>query len=108
MNKLQKEFFESLKLLQEDSVVSAICDYCREKNIKDWNDIKINNLNELENILYNATYETIVNFCTLIDGYRYELSSKLDLVDKNNKKSLREGIELHDNCEEFLIYQKLK
>lgn len=88
---VQREFFQTLKEIQEEVVSTALCNYKGEDDIED--------------ILYDVTYETIYNIMELIDGYTKE-SLQLDIIERVGKKSLRTGIELHDTCSEYIKYEK--
>lgn len=61
----------------------------------------------IEDLLYDATYEMTYRILELIDGYGDD-KLKLDLIDKESKRSLREGIELHDTCATYLKYEREK
>jgi hypothetical protein len=91
MKPIQKEFFETLKQIQEEVVNCSLANY------KD--------IDTIENLLYDTTYETIYKLMELIDGYTKE-SLQLDLIEKESKESLRDGIELHDTCSGYIKYEK--
>lgn len=91
LNKLQKDFFNALNEIQEEAVSIAFCNY------KDGDDI--------ENLLYDVTYNTIYSVMELIDGYVKD-NLELDIIDRKNKESLRKGIEFHDTCASFIKYEK--
>lgn len=84
---VQKEFFESLKDIQESIVYSTLSDYKEGNNVED--------------LLYDVTYKAIYRVMELIDGYANP-ALKLDLVDITSNKSLRSEIELHDTCANYL------
>lgn len=65
---------------------------CKEKDYK-----------STEKMLYDITYDTIVDIMTLIDGYKKD-NLVLDIVDRKSLESIREGIELHDTCADYLKY----
>lgn len=88
---VQKKFFQTLKEIQEEVVSTTTYNY------KSGDDI--------EDMLYDITYETIYNIMVLIDGYTKE-SLQLDLIERKGKGSLRTGIELHDTCAEYIKYEK--
>ena len=88
---IQKEFFETLKSAQEEIVVIAASKY------KEGDDI--------EDLLYDVTYDAIYEVLVNIDGYGNRRLN-LDLIDKKSKVSLRTGIELHDICADYLKYEK--
>ena len=87
---IQKEFFETLSSIQETAVNVALGEYCQKDS--------------LEDLLYNATYETIAQICELLDGYRSDVL-QLDLIDQNSNISLRTNIELHDVCADYLKWE---
>ena len=86
INIIQEEFFLALRGIQESIVVGFL---------------NKANLSNAENILYDVTSETICQVMTLIDGYVKE-DVHLDLIDKSSGESLRNGIELHDKCVDYL------
>ena len=83
----QEAFFQHLKYIQELSVNMAMTE--SKKNLV------------LEELLYSASYDTLYGFLELIDGYA-ATKLKLDLIDKETGISLRENIELHDKCADYL------
>lgn len=87
----QMEFFATLKEIQDTVVNVALC----KKN------------DDIENMLYNATYETIYSILELFDGYTKE-SIKMDIVDIESGESISKGIQLHDVCVNFINYEKNK
>ena len=87
---LQQEFFEKLQYIQKKSVATAMTNYKRGMVI--------------EELLYDVTYDVMCDIMVFIDGYMGEL--KLDVVERESRESVRMGIELHDLCEDFLIYAK--
>ena len=87
MTTLQQKFFLELKQIQEDEVLIKLSKKDRYENMED--------------ILTDITYDTIFRIMELIDGYRND-GLQLDLIDKNTFESIKNGIELHDQCPEFL------
>ena len=87
ISKKQDVFFDQLKLIQELAVVTALSESKENSNLGD--------------ILYLASYETLYRVLELIDGY-FTNDIKLDLVDKETGISMRENIELHDKCVDYL------
>ena len=85
----QKDFFNILKEIQDESVVLALSE--RKEN------------DSLEDTLYSATYDALYGFLELIDGYATDVI-KLDLIDKETGISIRKNIELHDACASYLRY----
>ena len=90
MEKVQKEFFETLSAIQNNAVFQALGEYDKRDS--------------LEDLLFNATYEVIVSICELLDGYTNE-KLKLDLIDKNSNRSLKAGIQMHDVCASYLKWE---
>ncbi|MBE5872321.1 MAG: hypothetical protein E7294_13875 [Lachnospiraceae bacterium] len=91
MQEIHKEFFETLSSIQDNAVYQTMSEY----NKKD----------SLEDLLYNATYETIVAICELIDGYTND-QIQFDLIDVKSNKSIKEGIQMHDACADYLKWKK--
>ena len=88
LNPSQEMFFRTLHEIQEDVVQVALrkCK-CSCENI--------------ETLLYDVTYETIFNIMELFDGYTKD-NLQLDIIEKDSKKSLKENIQLHDICVDFI------
>ena len=93
IKEIQNEFFEALKSIQDTSVYQALEEY--------------NDNESLEDLLYNVTYETITSICEIIDGYTND-KLKLDLIDSNSNVSLKEGIQMHDRCGDYLKWETKK
>ncbi|MGN6713756.1 hypothetical protein [Anaerocolumna jejuensis] len=95
LNQFQKTILNAIASEQEETVQIAMCQY------KDGDDI--------ENLLYNTTYELIAGIMTLIDGYTND-NIKLDIVDRLTGDRLKEKpfIELHDRIADFIKYEKPK
>ncbi|MFE3573090.1 hypothetical protein [Lysinibacillus sp. NPDC059133] len=88
LNPSQEMFFRALHEIQEDVVQVALCKCkCSCENI--------------EKILYDVTYDTIFNIMELFDGYTKD-DLQLDIIEKDSKKSLKENIQLHDVCVDFI------
>ena len=83
----QEEFFSALKEIQEE----VVCAYLNKPNDQE----------NIENMFYEITSETICCIMTLLDGYKKE-SVQLDIVDRKSGESLRTGIELHDKCVDYI------
>ncbi|WLR42512.1 hypothetical protein LC087_17750 [Bacillus carboniphilus] len=60
-----------------------------------------NNCENVEKLLYDVTYETIYSIMELFDGYTKE-NLQLDIIEKENEKSLKENIQLHDICVDYI------
>ena len=87
IEKTQEAFFSAIKVIQEQVVL----EYLNASNNED----------RTENLFYNITSETICQIMSLLDGY-FEENVQLEIIDKESGVSLREGIELHDKCIDFL------
>lgn len=85
MKREQIKFFEELQKIQERVVVST--EFLESKNN--------------EKIAYEITYETIYRILELVDGYTTDEIS-LDIIDNKTKKSLKDNIQLHDVCSNYL------
>lgn len=85
---IQKNFFETLQYIQEQVVSNMISTY---------------NNNEMEDLFYEITFDVIVEILLMIDGYNDNMM-KIDLIDLNSKKSIKENIELHDECTKYLKF----
>ncbi len=72
MEKVQKEFFETLSAIQSNAVFQALGEYDKRDS--------------LEDLLFNATYEVIVSICELLDGYTSD-KLKLDLIPVSNEEN---------------------
>lgn len=90
MNKLTDEqilFFKTLEKVQDIAITSALVEHKDNTNLKD--------------ILLDVTYETIYRTMELLDGY-IDDSLQFEIVSKKTNKSLRDSIELHDTCADYL------
>ena len=88
MQEIQKFFFETLSSIQDNAVYQAY-----DKS------------DSLEDLLYNTTYEAITSICELLDGYTSD-KLQLDLIDTKSNKSIKEGIQMHDICANYLRWEK--
>lgn len=88
---IQKFFFKTLSSIQDNVVYQALAEYKKSDS--------------LEDLLYNATYEAIVSICELLDGYTSD-KLQLDLIDTNSNESIKEGIQMHDVCADYLKWEK--
>ena len=88
LNPSQEMFFRTLHEIQEEVVQTALnkCK-CSCENI--------------ETLVYDVTYDTIFNIMELFDGYTKD-ELQLDIIEKDSKKSLKENIQLHDVCVDFI------
>lgn len=87
---LQEDFFRTLSEIQEEIVQVSLSKH---------------NSKDVEELLYDVTYETIYQIMEFIDGYTKK-DLQLDLIEKNSKVSLRTDIELHDTCASFIKSSK--
>ena len=85
----QIEFFKALNEIQDTVVNIALC------NKKD----------NIENMLYDVTYETIYSILELFDGYTKD-NIKMDIIDVENGEIINKGIQLHDVCVSYIKYNK--
>lgn len=82
----QELFFNALHEIQEEVVQTALSK-CSYENA--------------ERVLYDVTFDTIYSIMELIDGYTKD-SLQLDIIEMESKKSLKENIQLHDVCVDFI------
>lgn len=88
----RKEFFKILANIQEREVEIGYSNYMEGDDI--------------ENLLYDVTFNMIVDFMVLIDGYYDHSDLKVDLIDQETRIPIRKGTELHDDCVEYIKYEK--
>ena len=88
LNTIQKKFFETLQYIQEQVVCNTLSNY---------------NYSELEDLFYEITFDVIVEILLMIDGYNDNMM-KIDLIELNSKRSIKENIELHDECTKYLKF----
>lgn len=86
LNPSQELFFNTLQEIQEEVVQTALSKSSCEN---------------AERLLYDVTYDTIYSIMELIDGYTKD-TLQLDIIEKESKKSLKENIQLHDVCVDFI------
>lgn len=91
INEKQKNLFETLKMIKDhwvDISLIKLEDGIEKVDLKDQqNDI-------IESVLYSVM--------EMFDGYNGNLTYSLDLIEKENGQSLKEGIELHDQFMNYL------
>lgn len=92
MNETQKEFFETLRSIQDNAVYQALGEY--EKT------------DSLEDLLYDATYEALTSICELLDGYTNS-RLQLDLIDRKDNSSLKADMQMHDVCANYLKWKSV-
>ncbi|WP_316569394.1 hypothetical protein [Neobacillus sp. YIM B06451] len=87
-NEKQRQLFETLKLIKDQWVEISIIKHenCLENK-------------EAQNEIIEAVLYSVME---MIDGYNDNLTFSLDLIDKDTKQSLKEGIELHDQFMNYL------
>ena len=83
----KEEFFNEIKLIQDFAINIVL------SNIEKYS--------SSEDVLKDATYETIYRMMELIDGYRNK-NIKYNISNVKSGRSVNENIELHDLCEEYL------
>ena len=54
-------------------------------------------------MLNDITYETICRIMELLDGY-YNNNLKGEIIDVQSGESISSEIELHDQCEDYLVH----
>jgi hypothetical protein len=91
INGKQKNLFETLKIIKDHWVDISL--------IKLEDGIEIVNLKEQQNDIIESVLYSVME---MFDGYNGNLTYSLDLIDKENGQSLREGIELHDQFMNYL------
>jgi hypothetical protein len=91
VNEKQKQFFQALKLIKDQWVDISL--------IKLESGIEVKDLREQQNDIIESVLCSIME---MIDGYNDNLNYSLDLIDKETKQSLKEGIQLHDKLIDYL------
>ncbi len=93
-NAYQKDFFEKLSAIQEATVQIALSQY------KPGDD--------MEDLLYEVTYDVLAELMTCIDGYGNFCTDKMDIVNMRTGKGLKQEpfIELHDVIADYLKWKK--
>lgn len=86
LNSTQELFFKSLQEIQEKAVQTALSK-C--------------NCDNAEELLYDVTYDTIYSILELMDGYTRD-DLQLDIIEQDSKRSMKENIQLHDVCADFI------
>ena len=85
----QIEFFKALNEIQDTVVNVALC---KKKD-------------DIENMLYDVTYETIYSILEQFDGYTKD-NIKMNIIDVENGEIINKGIQLHDVCVSYIKYNK--
>ena len=83
----QQILLQHLKHIQELAVTNVMSEHKANDNI--------------EELLYAVSFESIYRVLEWIDGYSI-CSLKIDLIDKETGQSMKNGIELHDKCADYL------
>lgn len=108
----QELLFESLKGIKDTWVGLSVASFDPQSKIK-WSDSnkafkflqeKLNSEEDLNaiTVIHNELVETVIySIMELIDGYG-DLKYQVDLIDKDNNKSLRDVGELHDGFMSYL------
>ncbi|MDE5983735.1 MAG: hypothetical protein K2H13_00565 [Eubacterium sp.] len=92
MNDFQIEFMQHLSLIQERNVQIALS--------------KHSNIENLEDILYETTFDLITDILTLADGYDSSFKYKIKILNEDNKNIKEDPfIEFHDQVEKHLKYR---
>lgn len=89
MTKNQELLFKELRSIQEYVVNVTL--------------IRSNKYESIEPMLNDITYETIYRIMELLDGY-YNKDLKGEIIDVQTGESISSEIELHDYCEDYLIF----
>lgn len=93
-NAYQKDFFEKLAHMQEETVQIALRKYKSDDNVED--------------LLYEVTYDVLAELMTWIDGYGNFCTDKMDIVNMRTGQALKQEpfIELHDVIADYLKWKK--
>ena len=89
MTKDQELLFKELRKIQEEAVEITL--------------LKMDKYINTEALLRDATYEAIYSIMELLDGY-YNNNLKGEIIDVQSGESISSEIELHDHCEDYLVY----
>jgi hypothetical protein len=85
----QEMMFDCLKHIQEQSVVFALAEHKENDS--------------LEDLCNKVSAETIYRIMEWIDGYGHAADQiGVDLIDKQTGASMKQNIELHDKCIDYL------
>ncbi|MDQ0914554.1 histidine kinase [Paenibacillus sp. V4I5] len=109
----QRLLFEKLKQIKDTYVDISVGSFHPQSNTKWWADSgeaykllrnKLSSEEDLEaiTVIQNELVKTVIyHIMEMIDGYG-GLSFEVDLIDKETKQSLRDGIEFHDKFMDYL------
>lgn len=99
LTKEQIEFFQQMQYIKEEYLVLLMMKI--KKAIK----LEEKEYSILEELIDDKYVDSIAQIMELIDGYG-GLSYELDLINRENKNSIREGIQLHDVIMDYIYYNK--
>ena len=91
MHKYQEEFFNKLKIMQEETVYATLNEYKQKE-------ADVN----LEEILFATSYEMTYKILEFLDGYK---DKNFDLINLDNGLSIMQGIQMHDVCQNYLKFK---
>jgi len=97
LNGYQKKFFHHIGAIQEAAVQTVMSRNGVAEDIEN-----------MEDMLYDATHAVIMDMMVMIDGYSGFSNSKMDLINQDTAIGLKENpfIELHDAISEYIKYEK--
>ena len=95
----QMEFFKNIGYINEEFIVLLMM------KIKENISLENNQYKIIEDLIEDKYIDSIVEIMEMIDGYG-GLSYELDLINRKDKKSIRDGIQLHDVVMEYIYYNK--
>lgn len=87
LNKVQMEFFHILQEIQEEVAMISLDE--------------LNQGIEVEEVIYDSTYEMAYRIMELLEGYMRE-DLKFKIVEEHSEVFLGQDIQLHDACSEYL------
>ena len=93
----QLEFFKNIGYIKEEFLVLLMM------KIKENIALNEEQYKILEELIEDKYVDSIAEIMEMIDGYG-GLSYELDLINKESKKSIRDGIQLHDVVMEYIYY----
>lgn len=99
LSREQIEFFKNIEYIKEEFLVILMM------KIKEKISLEDKQYNIIEELIEDKYIESIVDIMEMIDGYG-GLSYELDLINRKDKKSICEGIQLHDVVMEYIYYNK--
>ncbi|WP_291582327.1 hypothetical protein [Clostridium sp. UBA6640] len=99
MDNEQIEFFNAIRSIKDSNLDILMSKVYSEI------DLDKDQYFKLEELMKDLVVDVIADLMVLIDGYG-QLSYKLDLINRETKSSIRNGIELHDKVMEFIYYNE--